>query len=139
MSTQAALASAVESALTSGGYTPAPSPDAASWPSWAVVGAGATPWVLAGLESSDDLGTDGGDVGMTSIALVFTAIAGNPFDAHAGQRASMTTSRALRVLGEALGDTVAARLVYTGDSRDEIGSGLWRVRVRFTVYQTDTY
>jgi hypothetical protein len=77
-------------------------------------------------------------IDLVSIAVELVAVVGNPIDHHAGQRASMTAARALRVLGEGLGDSVSARLIYVGTERDRLG-GPWLVRVRFNVRQFDTY
>lgn len=137
MSTQAQLHTALDAALSAAGYTPAPSADPEAWPSWAV-----GQWVLALLPSSETggaFGTGSGVADITPIDVVLTMLVGNPFDSSAGQRASMTAARALRVLGEAIGDSVAARLTYDGDSRDEVEGGIWLVRVRFNVRQYDTY
>lgn len=140
MATQAALSIAIEAALTSGGYTPAPSADLDTWPSWAIVGAGARPWVLVRFEGAETSGVGGGvEADTMPIEVVLLSLAGNPFDAHAGSRASMTHARAMRVLGEAIGDGVAAIPVFTGESRTAAGSGLWLVQSRFTFHQTDTY
>ena len=132
MSTQAQLATAIESALTTAGYTVAPSADVASWPSWAV-----GLWVAV-LVSADTTGGIGQTDDVVSIAVELVASAGNPFDAHAGQRASMTLARALRVLGEAVGGSTSARLIYASTGR-EPQDGLWLIRVRFNALQFDTY
>lgn len=134
MATQADLTSAIESALTTAGYVVARSADPDLWPSWA------TGRFVAVLVAGDETGgIDGTDVDMAQIRVELVAVAGNIWDQHAGQRASMTLARALRVLGEGIGDAVAARLTYTDTDRTLQPSGLWLIRVRFEALQTDTY
>ena len=132
MSTQAQLAAAIESALTAAGYDVAPSADLATWSAFAL------DRQVAVIVSGDTTGGMGQTDDVTPIAVELVAVVGNPIDHHAGQRASMTTARALRVLGEGLGDSVSARLIYVGTERERLG-GPWLVRVRFNVRQFDTY
>ena len=88
--------------------------------------------------SGDTTGGVGQTDDVTPIAVELVAVVGNPIDHHAGQRAGMTTARALRVLGEGLGGSVSARLIYVGTERERLG-GPWLVRVRFNALQFDTY
>ena len=134
MATQAALATAIETALTTAGYVVARSAEPDQWPSWA------TGRFVAVLVTGDETGgIDGTDVDVVQIGVELVAVAGNIWDQHAGQQASMTLARALRVLGEGIGDGVAARLTYTDTDRTLLPSGLWLIRVRFEALQTDTY
>ena len=132
MSTQAQLATAIESALTAAGYDVAPSADLATWSAFAL------DRQVAVIVTGDATGGAGRNEDVVSISVELVAVVGNPIDHHAGQRASMTTARALRVLGEGLGDSVSARLIYVGTERERLG-GPWLVRVRFNVRQFDTY
>jgi len=132
MSTQAQLAAAIESALTAAGYDVAPSADLATWSAFAL------DRQVAVIVSGDATGGMGQTDDVTPIAVELVAVVGNPIDHHAGQRASMTTARALRVLGEGLGGSVSARLIYAGTERERLG-GPWLVRVRFNALQFDTY
>ena len=132
MSTQAQLAAAIESALTAAGYDVAPSADLATWSAFAL------DRQVAVIVTGDATGGAGRNEDVVSIAVELVAVVGNPIDHHAGQRASMATARALRVLGEGLGDSVSARLIYVDTERERLG-GPWLVRVRFNVRQFDTY
>jgi len=132
MSTQAQLAAAIESALTAAGYDVAPSADLATWSAFAL------DRQVAVIVSGDTTGGMGQTDDVTPIAVELVAVVGNPIDHHAGQRASMTLARALRVLGEGLGGSVSARLIYVGTERERLG-GSWLVRLRFNALQFDTY
>lgn len=143
MATQAQLLAAIESALTSAGYTVAPSHDPASWPSWAVGNATLKPWVAAILDTAETdagaAGASGGYTDMIRARVLLLALVGNPFDSSAGMQASATVARALRVVAEAVGDTVAARVEFEQDDRTSVGGGVWLVSVRLMVYQTDSF
>lgn len=134
MATQAALTAAIQTALTTAGYVVARSADPDQWVTWA------TGRFVAVLVTGDQTGgIDGTNVDMAQIGVELVTVAGNIWDQHAGQQSSMTLARALRVLGEGIGDGVAARLTYTDTDRALQPSGLWLIRVRFEALQTDTY
>lgn len=134
MATQAALTAAIQTALTTAGYVVARSADPEQWPSWA------TGRFVAVLVTGDETGgIDGTDVDVAQIGVELVTVAGNIWNQHAGQQASMTLARALRVLGEGIGSGVSARLIYASTERDLLPSGLWRIRVIFNALQYDTY